>query len=133
MSECAREITWAGGTHVFDLNRPDVLAVLSQARHAPKMARTRAGVLELLPLTGRNGDTPAAALKRFDEGSYSIEDIERVILYGLWGGGLSLSAAEELVRKHVTGKPLAHAAQLAFTVLSALFIGAADNADANPA
>lgn len=124
MNECSREIEWAGGTHTFNLNEPKVLAILSRSPDAPRCARTRSGVLDLRPLDG----SPAATLRRFDESEYSIADVERVILYGLWGGGLSLSDAEALVAEHVTGKPLAHSAQVAFAVISALFIGAQTDA-----
>lgn len=122
MNECARELEWAGGKHVFNLNDPRVIAVLSGT--GPKMARIRSGVLKLDPLKGSNGDTPAACLKRFDDGAYSIPDIERVVLYGLWGGGLSLSEADDLVAAHVRGKPLAANAAIAFEILAALFMGA---------
>lgn len=124
MNECARELDFAGGRHIFNLNHPDVLAVLSGT--GPKMARVRSGVLKLEPLIGHNGDTPAACLRRFDEGAYSIADIERVMLYGLWGGGKSLSQASELISEHVRGKPLAANAALAFEILAALFVGAPD-------
>lgn len=121
MNECAREIEWAGGKHVFNLNRPDVLAVLSSA--GPKLARVKSGVLHLEPLKGQNGDTPAAALARFQGQNYSIQDVERVLLYGLWGGGMSLSRADELIAAHVQGRPIAKNALIAFEVLGALFIG----------
>jgi hypothetical protein len=124
MNECARELEWTGGKHIFNLNRTDVLAVLSGT--GPKMARVRSGVLKFDPLKGHNGDTPAACLKRFDDGSYSIPDIERIVLYGLWGGGLSLSDADDMVAAHVRGKPLAANAAVAFEVLAALFVGASD-------
>ncbi len=119
MNECAREIDWAGGKHVFNLNDPKVLAVLSRSPGAPKMARVRSGVLALDPLT----DTPAACLMRFNTQTYSIPDVERVMLYGLWGGGLSLSEADELITAHVRGKPIAPNALVAFEVLGALFVG----------
>jgi hypothetical protein len=124
MNECARELEWAGGKRVFNLNDPKVIAVLSGT--GPKMARVRPGVLKLEPLKGHNGDTPAACLRRFDDGAYSIPDIERIILYGLWGGGMSLSDAGELVATHVRGKPLAANAAIAFEILAALFVGATD-------
>jgi hypothetical protein len=125
LNECARELKWGGGKHVFCLNRPDVIAVLSGDPRTAKLARSKAGtVIRLEKLTGANGDTPAACLQRFDGGTYSIPDIERVMLYGLWGGGKSLQEAQELVATHVRGKPLADNAKIAFEVLAALFLGA---------
>ncbi|MFZ5690533.1 MAG: GTA-gp10 family protein [Pseudomonadota bacterium] len=124
MNECARELEFAGGRYVFCLNDPKVLAVLNGT--GPRCARVRSGVLTLDPLRGANGDTPAACLRRFEDGAYSLPDIERILLYGLWGGGMSLSDANGLITEHVRGKPIASNAALAFEVLAALFIGAAD-------
>lgn len=123
MNECAKEIEWAGGKHVFNLNHPRVLDVIAgnRSRH---FARTHTGALPLLPLQGQYGDTPAAALRRFEEGCYGISDIERVILYGLWGGGMGFAAADDLVEQHVRNKPLHRNAVIAYGVLSNLFVGA---------
>lgn len=124
LNECARELEWSGGKHVFCLNRPDVIAVLSGDPRTPKLTRSKAGkVIRLEKLTGANGDTPAAALQRFDGGTYSIPDIERVLLLGLWGGGMPLPDAHDLINAHVRGKPLATNASTAFEVLAALFLG----------
>lgn len=111
MSDSAREITWAGGTHTFDLNSERVSWMLQQS---------------LRPFPGQFGDTPAAALKRFDDGVYSPDDIENVFRIGLMGGGSSESEAASLISQHVRGKPLAPNATVAFEVLAALFIGATD-------
>jgi len=75
-------------------------------------------------LAGQFGATPSACLKRFEEGVYSIEDIERVILLGLIGGGAPPATALDLVKCHVRGKPLAKNAVVAYEILGALFIGA---------
>lgn len=108
MSESAREITWAGGVHTFDLNSRRVSWMLQQAQH---------------PFPGQYGSTPAACLKRFEEQIFSPDDIERVTRIGLIGGGMSESDADALIAEHVTGKPLATSAILAHTVITALFIG----------
>lgn len=120
MNPCAREIEWAGGKHTFCLNEPKVLAVMAGASGAPRCARVKSGVLELPTIV------PAACFKRFQDDAYTVADIEHVILYGLWGGGLPLSAADELVAQHVRGQPLGASAMVAFEVIAALFIGAAD-------
>lgn len=109
MSDSAIEITWAGGTHVFDMNSRRVSWMLQQSRH---------------PFPGEYGDTPAAALRRFDETLYSPDDIERVMRIGLLGGGLTEVEAEQLIAAHVRNQPLAPSAMVATAVLSALFVGA---------
>ncbi|MFZ5678500.1 MAG: GTA-gp10 family protein [Pseudomonadota bacterium] len=113
MSECARDITWAGGKHVFDLGDPRV-RLMMQVRGLP----------------GQYGNTPAACFRRFEEGVYSTEDVERVIELGLIGGGLLRGEAEQLLDAHVRAKALAPNAMLAMNVLTALFVGA-ENADAS--
>lgn len=107
--QCAREITWAGGKHTFNLNHPWVKSVLS-----------------FRGIPGPNGNTPAACLSRFDAGNYSIDDIERVLELGLIGGGLSRPEAFAVLTAHVRGKPLAPNAMIAVQVLAALFVGDAN-------
>jgi hypothetical protein len=112
--KCAREITWAGGKHTFNLNHPWVRNVLS-----------------VRSLPGQFGDTPAACLKRFDESVFSPEDVERILELGLIGGGLSRADATKLIDQHVCGKPIAPNAVIAFQVLAALVVGKVEaNADA---
>lgn len=103
MSECAREITWAAGTHTFDLNDKRVLLMMQ--------------VL---------GFSPAASFRRFQDEVYSPEDVERIIEFGLIGGGMSRGEARAIIEAHVNGKPLMANALLAANVLAALFVGAAD-------
>lgn len=107
LDECARELNWAGGKHVFNLNEK----------------RTRL-ILQHRGLPGHYGSTPAACLKRFEEGIYSIDDVERVITLGLAGGGTSPSEVERLLNDHVRIKPLGPNAMIAFEILGALFVGA---------
>ena len=126
MNPCERTIKWVGGTHNFTLNDPRVLAVLNGATDAPKMLRTKTGVATLDQLTGHNGDTPAACLRRFEDGSYSIPDVERVLLYGLWGGGMKFSDAHDQITEHVTGQPVHLNAVVAYGVLADLFVGVTD-------
>jgi hypothetical protein len=78
------------------------------------------------PFPGQFGSTPAACLKRFDEGVYSPDDIERVIRIGLIGGGMSPDEADALVFEHVRGKPLSDNAAFAFQVLATLFMEVTD-------
>lgn len=105
-SNCARIVTWAGGTHTFDLSHPWVWAVLS-----------------IRGLPGPNGATPVACLARFDSGSYSLDDVERVLELGLIGGGASKAQADKILTDHVRGKPILPNALLAMQVLGALFVG----------
>jgi hypothetical protein len=111
--KCARDITWAGGSHTFNLNHPWVRNVLS-----------------FRGLPGPNGDTPAACLSRFDAGTYSIDDVERVLKLGLIGGGMTKREADAVLTAHVRGKPLAPNVMIALEVLAALFVGDANAARA---
>jgi len=103
----ARVITWAGGQHTFNLNHPWVR-----------------NVLKYRGIHGANGNTPAACLLRFETGTYSIEDIERVLELGLIGGGMDKQSADSLLDQHVRGKPIATLAVTAVQVLETIFIGA---------
>ncbi|WP_256807145.1 GTA-gp10 family protein [Bradyrhizobium sp. Bra64] len=104
-----REITWAGGTHTFDLGHPWVRRVISWR--------------------GINGHAPAALLARFGADSYGPVDAERVIELGLIGGGMPERDVEALLDAHVRGKPMATSVSLASAILATLLVGA-DNADA---
>lgn len=101
MTDTSREITWAGGTHTFDLGHPWVRRVMSY-----------------------RGPAPAALMARFEAGSYSPEDVERLIELGMIGGGMPDRDVDALLDAHVRGKPLAPNVMLASAVLSALFVGA---------
>lgn len=103
---CAREITWAGGTHRFTLNHTWVRNVLA-----------------FRGIPGPNGNTPAACLSRFDGANYSTDDVERIIELGLIGGGMPEREVEALLDAHVRSQPIAPNAIIAGEVLSALFIG----------
>ncbi|MGY4332777.1 hypothetical protein ACVWWG_007194 [Bradyrhizobium sp. LB7.2] len=103
--KCAREITWAGGTHTFTLADRWVQRVLSWR--------------------GIHGFSPSVALARFENGSYTADDVERVIELGLLGGGTPEPDVEALLDQHVRGKPLAPNALIANQVLVALLIGEA--------
>ncbi len=103
-SKCARTVTWAGGTDTFDLSHPWVWNVLS-----------------VRGLPGPNGAGPQACLQRFETGTYSIEDCERIIELGLIGGGKTRREASDLLKDHVHGKPIVPLALLASEVLGALF------------
>jgi hypothetical protein len=114
---------FGGEVRTFNLNDPSVLAVISDGHDLRNLAL----MLKFggrAPLAGHYGDTPAACLKRFLEQTYSIADIENVIILGLIGGGSKADEAFALVKEHVTGKPLAPNALIASTVITALFVGA---------
>lgn len=106
-------ITWAGGTHNFDLRAPRVRWMLSDAQH---------------PFPGQYGSTPAAAMKRFDESVFSPDDVERVLKLGLIGGGLSETEADAVIAEHVHGKAMGPSANTAFAVLSTYFFDDEDAA-----
>lgn len=99
-----KSMIWAGGEHVFNLNHPYVRNVLS-----------------IRGLPGQFGDTPAACFKRFEQGLFSTEDVERVIYLGLIGGGLSITEASTLVDKFVRSRPVLENSVTAFSVLATLF------------
>jgi len=105
-NKCAATINWAGGSHIFDLSHPWVWNVLS-----------------IRGLPGPNGSTPAACFKRFDDGTYSTDDVERVVELGLIGGGATRREADQLLTDHVRGKPVLPSYALAMQVLAALFVG----------
>lgn len=104
-----REITWAGGTHMFDLGHPWVRRVISWR--------------------GINGHAPHALLTRFGAEIYSSEEVERVIELGMVGGGTSEREVDALLDAHVRGKALATNVALATAILTAFVVGA-ENAGA---
>lgn len=128
MSECGRELTWAGGTHRFDLGAEPVLKMLG-AGPAPMPFDLVQFCGPGAILRGQFGDTPAACFRRFEENVYSLEDVERIVALGLYGGGMPAAKAVALVKEHVVGKPLGKNAVLAYEILAALFVGAASPAD----
>ena len=99
-----KPMIWSGGEHVFNLNHPYVRSVLS-----------------IRGLPGDFGSTPAACFKRFEQGIFSTDDVERVIYLGLIGGGLSIKEAETLVAKSVRSQPVLENSATAFSVLATLF------------
>ena len=99
-----KPMIWSGGEHVFNLNHPYVRSVLS-----------------IRGLPDDFGSTPAACFKRFEQGIFSTDDVERVIYLGLIGGGLSIKEAETLVAKSVRSQPVLENSATAFSVLATLF------------
>jgi hypothetical protein len=110
---CARTVTWREQTYTLNLNHPWVRKVL-----------------DFRGIYGLNGSSPAACLARFEIGIFTFEDVETVISLGLIGGGLSEREAENLLDRHVRGKPIGENHQLAADLLAALFVGK-PNADAS--
>ncbi|WP_426615710.1 gene transfer agent family protein [Bradyrhizobium sp. McL0616] len=106
---CARTITWLGGTHTFNLNHPWVRRVLSW-RGIP----------------GPGGSSISAIWGRFETNNYSANDVERVMEFGLLGGGTTESEVKRLLDAHVRGKPLAPNVLIASEVLAAVFVGDAN-------
>jgi hypothetical protein len=107
--KCARVITWAGGTHTFTLADRWVQRVISWR--------------------GINGYSPSACIARFEAGSYTADEVERVIELGLLGGGTPERDVEILLNDHVRGEPLGPNVIIASGILAALLVGA-DNAGA---
>jgi hypothetical protein len=103
---CERSVQWGDQTYKLNLNHPWVNRVLSYRG-----------------LPGANGNTSAACLARFDGGTYSADDVERVLELGLIGAGMPEREAEALLDAHVRGKPLAINAGFAAGALVALFVG----------
>ncbi|ABE63268.1 conserved hypothetical protein [Nitrobacter hamburgensis X14] len=105
--ECARTVTWDETTHNLSLNRPWVRNVLSY-RGIP----------------GENGSSLTSVMNRFETGTYSIEDVERVLELGLIGAGMPERDADALLNQYVRTKPLADNAGIAAGLVVALFLGA---------
>lgn len=105
-----KPMIWSGGEHVFNLNHVWVRAVLS-----------------VRGLPGDYGSTPAACYKRFEQGIFSADDIERVIYLGLVGGGMTTREADDLVDRFVRRRPLLENQQTAFSALVTLFADPADD------
>lgn len=106
ISECARTLEWAGGQHTFNLDHPWVRSVLA-----------------VRGLPGDNGSSPAACLRRFQDGLYTEDDVSRVLELALIGGGKTRTQATDLIAANVRKGPLAAHAVIAFEVLAALFVG----------
>ncbi|WP_316227883.1 MULTISPECIES: gene transfer agent family protein [unclassified Bradyrhizobium] len=103
---CARQVTWGDSTYPLNLNHPWVRRVLS-----------------FRGLPGHNGNSPTACIARFENGTSSIEDVERVLELGLIGAGMSERDAEQLLDRHVRNKPIGDNAGHAGGLLVALYVG----------
>ena len=103
MSAAAREVTWAGGTHVFDLNSRRVAWMLNDG------------------FPGQYGPSVFAAFKRFAEQVHSPLDIENVFRIGLLGGGMSEKDTEALIEAHVRGQPYQANTIIAHNLIVAIF------------
>jgi hypothetical protein len=104
ITKAPKPMKWSGGEHAMTLNHPWVRNVLS-----------------IRGLPGDYGTTPSACFKRFEEGVFSTDDVERIIYLGLIGGGLSLSEADALVLRFVRSRPIMENHTVAVSVLATLF------------
>ena len=100
---CARTITWAEQSYTLNLNHRWVRNVLS--------------------IRGINGKPPATVLLSFETGTYSIDDVERILELGLIGGGMDKREADQVLDAHVRNQPIAANAGTAAAILIALFVG----------
>jgi hypothetical protein len=100
-------VTWGGTTYNLTLNHAWVRNVLS-----------------FRGIPGDNGSSLASVMNRFETGSYSLEDVERVLELGLIGSGMSEGDANALLDQHVRSQPIAGNAGVAAGLLVALFMGA---------
>lgn len=100
----SKPIKWAGGEHAFTLNHPWVKSYL-----------------KIRGLPGENGSSPAACWTRFEQGNYTPDDIERVIYLGLIGAGLTMREADDLIERHVKGRPVLENGDTAAWILATLF------------
>jgi tail tube GTA-gp10-like protein len=103
---CARTVTWDEQTYNLNLNHPWVRKVLN-----------------FRGISGVNGSSPAACLGRFEAGSYTLGDVERVLELGLIGAGTSEREADTLLDQHVRHGPIGANAAVAANLLVALFVG----------
>jgi hypothetical protein len=105
--ECARTVQWGETEYSLTLNHPWVRNVLNY-RGIP----------------GDNGSSLTSVMNRFETGSYSLEDVERILELSLIGGGMSERDADALLNQHVRTKPIADNAGIAAGLVVALFLGA---------
>jgi hypothetical protein len=110
MSEIKKPINWSGGEHAMTLNHPWVRNVLS-----------------IRGLPGDYGSTPAACFKRFEQGIFATDDVERIIYLGLIGGGMTTRQSDDLIDRFVRSRPVLENSGTAFAVLATLFTDAPDN------
>jgi len=115
--DCARVLQWAGGENYFTLNHPYVLRSLEG---------------DMGTLMGPDGKVNAnkpgeiiSRLKRFENNTYSLRDVSDTIWHGLYYD-VGRKEADRLIAAHVAGKPIAENALLAYQLLTALFVGKAE-------
>lgn len=123
---CARAIMFGGEMRVFNLNTPRVIALVDGDPLAKRSLTLFRRLGALSPLAGQYGNTFSACLKRFEQGVYSVSDVERIIALGLIGAGMRESEAFALLDQHVVGKPIFENAVIAYGVLVGLFAGMTD-------
>lgn len=100
----ARDITWAGGEHSFDLRIEHLRALQDLCDAGPQWI-----------------------LGRLGSGQWMVDDVVSTIRLGLEGGGLAKEDARKLVRKFVEDQPLTQAVVTARTVLMLALYGDPDD------
>jgi Phage tail tube protein, GTA-gp10 len=100
----ARDLTWAGGEHAFDL----------------KIAHLRA-------LQDKCDAGPQWILQRLMSKQWRVDDVIQPIRLGLEGGGMDKETARKLVKQHVEDQPLTLSVLTAQTVLMLALFGPEDD------
>lgn len=100
----ARDLTWAGGEHAFDL----------------KIEHLRA-------LQERCDAGPEWILNRLVTKQWRVDDVIQPIRLGLEGGGMDKETARKLVKQHVEDRPLTLSVLTARAVLMLALFGPEDD------
>lgn len=100
----ARDITWAGGEHSFDLRIEHLRALQDLCDAGPQWI-----------------------LERLGSGRWMVDDIVSTIRLGLEGGGVSKEDARKLVKKHVEDRPLTLSVVTARAILMLALYGDPDD------
>lgn len=100
----ARDITWAGGEHAFDLKIEHLRALQDVCDAGPEWV-----------------------LSRLMTKQWRVDDVTSTIRLGLEGGGMAKEAARKLVAQHVEARPLTLSVLTAQAVLMLALYGDPDD------
>jgi hypothetical protein len=105
----AKDITWAGGEHSFDLRLEHLRAIQDKCD---------AGPLHIL--------------NRLSDRTWLVDDVIQPIRLGLEGGGMSKDQARRLVAKFVEAQPLTLSVLTAQAILAMALFGDPDDQPGEP-